>query len=99
LLTCRPRPDRPGSASPTRADGKSAQGKKHVSYWLNRSLPVYVLLVDLGTEAIHVRPGVLGEPVRNTGQSQRLAVIKALALALLALTSRLTGWRPPPGKS
>jgi Domain of unknown function (DUF4365) len=27
--------------------------KKHVSYWLNHSLPVYVLLVDLDTEAIY----------------------------------------------
>ena len=27
--------------------------KKHISYWLNHSLPVYVLLVDLDTEAIY----------------------------------------------
>jgi tetratricopeptide (TPR) repeat protein len=27
--------------------------KKHVSYWLNHSLPIYVLLVDLDTEAIY----------------------------------------------
>jgi len=27
--------------------------KKHVSYWLNHSLPVYVLLVNLKTEAIY----------------------------------------------
>ena len=37
--------------------------------------------------------------VRSTDHSQRLAAIKALAPALLALSSRLTGWRPPSGKS
>lgn len=37
--------------------------------------------------------------VGSTEQSQRLAAIKALAPALLALSSRLTGWRPPSGKS
>jgi hypothetical protein len=42
---------------------------------------------------------MLDELVRSTGQSQRLAVIKALAPVLLALSSRLTGWQPPPGKS
>lgn len=37
--------------------------------------------------------------VKSTEQSQRLAAIKALAPALLALSSRLTGWRPPSGKA
>ncbi len=27
--------------------------KRHISYWLNHSLPIYVLLVDLGTKAIY----------------------------------------------
>ena len=37
--------------------------------------------------------------VRSTDQSQRLPAIKALAPALLALSSRFIGWRPPSGKS
>jgi hypothetical protein len=27
--------------------------KKHISYWLNHALPIYLLLVDLDTEAIY----------------------------------------------
>ena len=27
--------------------------RRHISYWLNHSLPIYVLLVNLGTEGIY----------------------------------------------
>jgi tetratricopeptide (TPR) repeat protein len=38
---------------PCEAGWKFRPEKRHISYWLNHSLPIYVLLVDLDAEAIY----------------------------------------------